>query len=613
MKLKSALLYISLVIGIINISATTGKGYIQNHSPSIEIESPQADYKVHSVKKGETIFSIAKKYDITVEDIYALNKWAERGIRTGDKLKIPKDKKSAKKEDKKQTAVVGTKMDKPVAGYKSHVIEPKQTLYSLGLIYNVSTEDILRANPGLNESNFQTGKTINIPVYTENLPNAPAQGAKPATSGNIHTSATPAFIEHKVQKGETIYGISKAYNISEAELEAANPSLAANGLKTDATILIPKKGVAQHQVPLTNQPTPAMKKGETMKIGILLPFSEKNGSISQDKLVEYYNGFLLGVKDLKEKGYDAEIYTFDAGPEKDTKKLKSLLETVEFESLHLVIGGVSPQQISVLSDFSRRTGIKYVIPFGTKRENIKANVFQMTTSHSFLYPKISSVFKNKFKDHNIVFLSEPGSDNSKQSFVDGLKKELTDAGISFRAIDSSSDAATEMKSSIGTSKKTVFVPTSSSEASLKRIIALMNTLPKDNITLFGYPDWQAYPLQHENLHKYNAYIYSIFFLDEKQAKVAKTMEEYKKWYNKRLLNSYPKYAFLGYDAAIYFMTALNNYGSNFDERISDIKAPTLQSSVFFEYDFKDGGYINTGVYLVRFKSDSSFEKTEYNK
>lgn len=620
MKLKSALLYISLIIGTSNLSGMAAGNYDTDHDNLIEVASPQADFKVHSVKKGETIFSIAKKYDITVEDIYRLNKWAERGIRVGDKLKIPKEKNTDKKEVKAEKPA--TARPQPTS-YKNHKVEPKQTLYSLGLIYNVSVEDIVQSNPGLNENNFQVGKIIKIPVWGESSANNHAQNITPPPAKPKQENAVPSseitFTEHKVQKGETVYGISKSYQITEAQLQAVNPSVV-DGLKTGMILYIPNKqdGIAvrntlEPAIPEPVLPAPVMQKGETMRIGVLLPFTDKNGTISQDKLVEYYNGFLLGVKDMKAKGYNAEIYAFDAGAGHDTKKLKSLLETVEFENLHLVIGGVSPQQIAVLTDFSVRTGIKYVVPFGSKREGVRANIYQMTTSHSYLYPKIATIFQNRFKDHNIVFISEPGSDNSKLSFVDGLKKELSAAGIAFKSIDSSGDAAKEMKASLGTSNKTIFVPTSSSEASLKRILALMNTLPKDKVTLFGYPDWQAYTLQYEHLHRYNAFIYSIFFLDEKNPKVEKEIAEYKKWYNKRLLNSYPKYAFLGYDAAVYFMTALNNYGSNFDERISDIKAPTLQSSVFFESDIKDGGYINTGICFIRFKPDSSFEKIEYNK
>jgi len=606
MKLKNALLYTLLLIGSFSIAAESAKG---NAITSVEVAAPQADFRIHSVKKGETISSIARMYDLTVEDIYKVNKWAERGIRTGDKLKIPVVK--ADKSKNATTVTVQNKPDKPIAGYKTHVIETKQTLYSLALIYNVTVEDLLRANPGLNEKNFQIGKTIQIPVYVENLPDTPAHVSVPA-QGDIVGSA---FIEHKVQKRETIYGISKAYNITEKELVDNNPLLV-NGLKTDMTLLIPRKqspNDALPQLPLIAQPTPTMQKGDIMRIGILLPFAEKNGSISQEKLLEYYNGFLLGVRELKEKGYNAEIYTFDIGAEKDTKKLKSLLETVEMNNLHLVIGGISPAQINILSDFSVRTGIKYVIPFGNKKPNMPANIFQMTTPHSYLYPKIATIFRNKFKDHNIIFLSEVGSDNNKQDFVNELKKELTAGNIPFKAVTSSEDVVKDLRASIALGKKNMLVPTSSSEVTLKKIWALMNSMPKEEICLFGYPDWQAYPLQSEQLHKYDAYIYSIFFLDEKQSKAEKITEEYNKWYNKRMLNSYPKYAFLGYDAAVYFMTALNTYGSSFDENIARIRVSTMQSAVFFEPDIKDGGYVNTGVYFVRFKPDRSFEKTEYSR
>lgn len=606
MRLKTSyalVLVLSIFVCVLSVQAKTER-VLENY---VENASLQDNYKVHSVKKGQTVYSIAKSYNIGVNDIYNLNNWARKGINVGDKLKIPKEEKSnnISHHNNKNTGQV-KEPSKPIAGYRDHVIETKQTLYSLALIYNVTVEDILNANPGLSADNFQTGRTIQIPVYKDNLPDMPA----------ANPGATDLFKEHIVKKGETIYGISKAYDIAESDLYKYNPSLQ-DGLKADMKLSIPASSVVSQPSTLTLsdviQPTPEMKKGETMKIGVLMPFLDKNGMIQQDKLIEYYNGLLLGVKELKAKGYSIDLYTFDIGTDSNTKKLKSLLETVEMKDLHLIIGGVSPKQIEMLTEFSRETGIKYVIPFGSKKENVKANVFQANTSHAYLYPKITAIFKNRFKGYNIIFVSETGSDNNKADFVKELKAELTNASVPFKNIVSSEDILQSLKQSVNQAVKNIIIPTSSSEITLKKLMSIADMMSDANLSFFGYPDWQTYMGLYEQLHKKDSYIFSTFFIDEKQAHVQNLLGEYKKWYNKNMVYSFPRFGFLGYDTALYFMTALNLYGSHFDEHLSSVEVPTLQTSMYFEPDIEYGGYVNTGVYFIRFKPDMTFEKIEYTK
>lgn len=567
------------------------------------------DIKKHSVKKGETVYSIAKQYNISVDEIYAMNDWAHKGIKAGDKLKIPKTKIN----QKDQNPLAEKQIMDPsaqIVSYRDHIIETKQTLYSLGLIYNVNVEDILKANPGLTADNFQTGKTIKIPVYKGNL--------SELTDRQTYTDNSPQntmrMLTHVVKKGETIYKISKQYNLSEGELYKYNPILK-SGLKTGMVISIP----ASHNMAVSGmaglsdatQTASELKKGETMRIGILMPFQDKNGILSQDKIIEYYNGFLLGVRELKQKGYNIEIYTFDTGSDDNTQKLKNLLGTNEIKNLHLLIGGISPQQISLMTDFSLKTGIKYVIPFGTKKDHVGANVFQMTTSHTYLYPKITTVFRTKYSNYNIVFVSEAGSDNNKADFVKELKSELKGKDIGYKEVTLSGDLLASLKTTIAKDKKNIIIPASSSETIIKKLLTVAKSMSGASISFFGYPDWQTYHTLSDQLHKYDSYIYSTFYVDEKSSDAKTIFEAYRKWYNKPMGYSFPRFGLLGYDTALYFMTALNAYGSRFDEHLNSIEVNTIQSSIFFEPDIAGGGNINTGVYFIRFKPDMSIDKTEY--
>ncbi len=566
----------------------------------------QDGFLIYSVKKGETVYSIAKSYNLSVEDIYAINKWANKGIKAGDKLKIPNAKNrkdndnrsSGKKEQIKESS-------KPIVGYRNHKIEPKQTLYSLALIYNVSVDDILSANPGLTQNNIKTGKIIQIPIYK--IESSSANGLN---LGNVNDSSNPTNkLSHTVLRGETVYKICKSYNISEEDLYKNNPTLM-SGLKVGMNLIIPDTS-AITTVSTSTATMPYLKEGEAIRIGILMPFLDKNEMLGQSKIVEYYNGFLLAVSKLKEMGYNIDLYTFDIGPDNDTQKLRSLLNTNEVKNLHLIIGGISPQQISLMTDFSLKTGIKYVIPFGTKRKGATGSIFQMNTSHSYLYPKIITAFRTKFKNDNIIFVSEAGSDNNKADFVKDLKSELSSNGLKFNDITSTVDLLTSLNASIDKSRNNIIVPKSSSEATIKKLLTVTKSIRDVNISFFGYPDWQTYHAIKDQLFKQDSYIYSTFYVDDKNPQAKDIFEAYKKWYNRPMGYSYPRFGLLGYDMGLYFMTALNQYGLDFDQHLDSINVNTLQSSVFFEPDIADGGYINTGVYFIRFKPDMNIEKTEY--
>ncbi|MDU1890230.1 MAG: LysM peptidoglycan-binding domain-containing protein [Dysgonomonas sp.] len=583
MKFK-VILFLSFFIlaSGLRISAEDNYSLVESIS---SIDGTNDDIIIHTVLKGQTVYTIASIYHIPVKEIYRLNPKAERGIKEGEKLKIARPK--------------------TVSSYSDHLIEAKETMFSVSRLYNISVDDLKNANPGLDENSFKTGRTIKIPQFNGSV----RQVNQVFATGNT---------EYRAQKGDTLYSIGKKYNVSVEALMNANPSLK-EGLKEGMLLVIPKKQEKQttdlqviNRQEIQRVETPYVSKGETVRIGILLPFLDEKGSVQKDKLAEYYEGFLLAVKDLKEKNLNAEIYSFDIGPEKDTKKLESLLGTTEMNNLHFVIGGISKQQIKVLSDFSKKTGIKYIIPFGSTNEiNTNQSIFQMTTSPTNLNSEIISAFINRFRDYNIVFVRNgSNSSDDKLTFVQELQKELKSYNIDYQTVSGSTNLYTDLKKKFVSTKKNIIVPASSSEATLSKVIV---AAAKEPVSLFGYPEWQIYAKQAENLHKYDTYIYSIFFLNENESNVQNFINNYKKWYNKNLINSYPKFGCLGYDTGLYFLTAVNRYGSSFELKIPQLKVPTIQSAVYLKRVNNKGGYINNGLYFVHYKTDSTIEKIDVSR
>lgn len=111
--------------------------------------SPLFAQKVYTVKKGETLSSIAKAHQTTVGDIMRLNKMnSDSKLIIGEKIKIPKtSEKNSKANTKNQ----------------SHVIKKGETLSQLAAEYNTTVGDIMRLNDMYEDSKIIIGEKILIP------------------------------------------------------------------------------------------------------------------------------------------------------------------------------------------------------------------------------------------------------------------------------------------------------------------------------------------------------------------------------------------------------------------------------------------------------------------
>ena len=202
----------------------------------------------HNVKSGESIYSIAKKYDVTQAEIFDLNpklKGAVLGLK--EEVKIPNKKyKPEEKKPKvaKNEVVVVAKTEKTSSSepYITHKVESKETLYSLAKKFNVSMESICDLNPELKTGNLKVGAKLKFvnpnptPAVTEN---SVAETQKVEEIANVN-------VVHKVLPKETLYKISKQYNVKIDELVKLNPGVE-NGLPVDY-LLIVKKGSGTNAV-----------------------------------------------------------------------------------------------------------------------------------------------------------------------------------------------------------------------------------------------------------------------------------------------------------------------------------------------------------------------------
>lgn len=121
-------------------------------------------------------------------------------------------------------------------------VQPKETVYSLARRFGLTKAQIIHYNPSVADG-LRAGQTLYFPKgEVDALPSNPVHSSKPSTpANNVSSSSNSTVSCHLVKKGETIYGISRQYDISEADLIAANPKLETIGLKYGTVLTIPTK------------------------------------------------------------------------------------------------------------------------------------------------------------------------------------------------------------------------------------------------------------------------------------------------------------------------------------------------------------------------------------
>ncbi|RZJ27257.1 MAG: LysM peptidoglycan-binding domain-containing protein [Flavobacterium sp.] len=128
----------------------------------------------------------------------------------------------------------------------SHTVEKGETLFSIAKRYDVSVDDIKAQNAVLQSKGLQTGQTITISTGSvsqsvEKVPDNVAENSTSSQENAVSSNGTgDAAVKHTVAKGETLYSLSKKYNVTVDQIKAQNEETLAKGLQVGQTLYIGK-------------------------------------------------------------------------------------------------------------------------------------------------------------------------------------------------------------------------------------------------------------------------------------------------------------------------------------------------------------------------------------
>ena len=269
---------------------------------------------VHTVKSGETLFSIAKANNTTVAELKKLNDLSNGKIRLGQELKLSQAEVAP-------TTIAANKVEANPISYK---VKRGETLSSISKKYNI-TEEELKASNNLKSNTLRSGQNLQI-----------AQVATPASAVPSNKAELEAkSVSYKVKKGETLSSISKKYHITEDELKAMN-NLKSSAIRFGQELKVnqPLEVASVNNGSKNTKADPVVatykvKKGETLS-----DIAEKN-NVSVADIKSLNNLHSSSIR----PGQQLQLVSKDVQPEQEAiaKTEKTIVHKVESgESLYLI-------------------------------------------------------------------------------------------------------------------------------------------------------------------------------------------------------------------------------------------------------------------------------------
>lgn len=271
-----------------------------------ESDAAAAQIIEHRVVSGETLYSLSKKYKVSENEILRMNPNA-KNLKTGQLLRIPVAPTSEPEPEKAAAPFSGK--------YFEHIIESGETLWGTTRRYGVSEKELKALNPIL-KTGFPAGAVLKIPLKNE--------------VSTFQSANNDAFQQHHVQKGETLYALSRKYDVSILELKKYNPALENRNLAIGETVLIPVKKApiaemvsdslmtaqvdesvvaannfypveAAVEIPAGCEPANELHRGESFRVALFLPlFLEANDTLNQEYLIPDSTAMVNGIEEALE-------------------------------------------------------------------------------------------------------------------------------------------------------------------------------------------------------------------------------------------------------------------------------------------------------------------------
>jgi LysM repeat protein/ABC-type branched-subunit amino acid transport system substrate-binding protein len=540
-------------------------------------------YYMHSVKKGETAYAIARLYQCDINVLLAANPGSDAGIREGQIVRVPVDRSGVK-------PAVTSRPE----GFIEHEVQKRETLFGIARKYGVDVNDLAEANPG-SDRGISKGQILRIPV---------AGGAKPSDPAPAAPEGPAGVKLHQVAQGETLYAISRQYGVPVDVILQANPGMS-ESLKPGQSFRIPVKAQPAEPAPNDHSPLAEQKtygavpvagpeRRDVYSIGLLLPFmaepADTIGLTAREKrlqsvALQLYRGASMALDTLEERGLSADVHTFDLAD--DRSRARQLTGGAALSEMDLIVGPAFRDPLHEVSSWASEKGTHVVCPVPQANKVLLAspNMSKAYPSELTMWEGVGRfVAKTHRNDHVILVATNDVEDLKRiQAFRTAYRTERGDSVAEYDAKSRSLSGIGKMLKSAGTN--VLVVPS----ADRLLLTTMFGQLGNNQVVVYGTEDWEDNgTIEPASRNRYRIRYPKAVFADYGDPKVIDWVEAFRR----RFRTEPDEFGFLGYSMMLYYGQGLIEHGRQFPNHFGE---------------WSCSGCIAAGFELARTGEDSGFE------
>lgn len=586
----------------------------------------------HLVQPKETLYSISKQYNVTVDALKEANgELLKNGLKIGQNIKIPASTgeqpvatvikaepvREVVREVVKETPKEVVK-ETPKGDVSFHVIEPKETKYGVSKRFGMTIEELEQLNPQILNS-FPIGMKLKVtgtetaaevPVKTESTSSTVS---KPVATPAASTSGKKYLQEYVVRPNETISSIATTYGMSESELLELNPELK-RGVKPGMILRVPI--ISKKELPKLE---PSKGQGNLLdklntnarkQLALLLPFNiskiesdtlnTTQARLKKDKFLnltlDFYSGALMAIDSAKVLGLNIDIKILDSQETKSTSNVVALVGQENLTSMDAIVGPFYQANVEKLAELVPQTPV--VSPLSKESGKKYPNLYQSMPTNDLLR---SSIFNYmRAKGGNIVAIVDPKKGSIKQ-YLQDEQKGVRIVGLS----EKGSMIADSLKVRLVKDKLNyVVIASESTSMILATTTAMLNAQKEYQVQLVIMEPNETLDYEEITLNKLTKLklLYPSLSRPNETSEANQFDAKYKK-INKILPN---QYAIRGFDVTFDTLIRLSQ-----DKPFAETIQASATEQIENKFDYvanATAGYTNKGVYILYYDNDLTIKE-----
>lgn len=623
------------------------------------------NYYLHTVERGDTLYSLSKTYEVATQEIMACNEGlTASSLKAGNKLLIPyKELSSSGKSDAEDKR------------FRIHTVAQGETLHAVARKYKIAFATLVEDNPNIDAEHMSIGTELRIrrseigyatsseidndsdsQRVEATMESVDSDGTKPQKESVEITDATDTTQQYVVKPGDTLYSIARQYGLSSRDLLNINNLKSHRDIKVGMVLNVgnpQSEDPAEHtsatdrstnEQPAEENPAlidvqhaaaeqnnifmgegyegdvnpvdvefPPLAMHHTLKVALMLPFHVRDNKINPN-YVDLYKGVLLAMEDLKEEGYAIELEVFDT-----CSSASNIADIVNYEpgfmDAQLIIGPVHEDELRHVLSHAEANEVPVVTPLADMEALRSPVLFQLQAEASHRYDKIEELFDGT---REVVTIYAGSNDWDYATEIASKVGEAPRRGLNYlfdresffyeRTAEGENGEEVLIEDLMRSDTHKLFVVVASNETDVDRILT---TLSSTKASIVGrgltYGNYVVLGnrkwINMKNIDRQSFFKNNVLFVVPYHAK---RNDEKIRYFDGRYVEAYgtlpSMFSYRGYDAAMIFCRKMF---TGIDATISEERFCPLTTPYCFS--FENGLYVNTEWTTEHYHSNFTIE------